>query len=311
MVAAGPGRGNGGRVVKKWNLVIDVAKCFNCNCCALACNDEYGDNEFPGYAARMQKHGQRWIDIKHRETGQVPTVEVSYLPVMCNHCDNPACLKVAKDGAVVKRPDGIVLIVPEKARGQKQIVDACPYGAVFWNEEQQLPQAWPFDAHLLDAGWTRTRGSQVCPTQAMRTLHVTDEEMKALVAGEGLEVLSPELGTQPRVYYRNLARFRSVFIGGALAGEIAGVVECIADARVRLVRSGKTLAEQRSDTFGEFRFSGIAPGSGAYTLHVEAKGFREKVIEVQVQGESVCLGAIELQPVGAPSAVAAGELVTA
>ncbi len=81
---------SGGGVVKKWNLVIDVAKCFNCNCCTLACHDEYGDNEFPGYAAAMPKHGQRWIDIRHRETGRVPMVEVSYLPVMCNHCDDAA-----------------------------------------------------------------------------------------------------------------------------------------------------------------------------------------------------------------------------
>jgi len=297
--------------VKKWNLVIDVAKCFNCNCCTLACHDEYGDNEFPGYAAGIPKHGQRWIDIRHRETGQVPTVEVSYLPVMCNHCDNAPCLKAARDGAVVKRADGIVLIVPEKAVGQRQIVDACPYGAVFWNEEKQLPQAWPFDAHLLDAGWKRTRGSQVCPTQAMRTLHVTDEEMRALAAEEKLEVLGPEHGTRPRVYYRNLARFRTVFIGGALTGAIAGVVECIAEARILLVRAGKTLAEERSDTFGEFRFRGIEPGSGAYTLRIEVAGFRTKVIDVEVLGDSVCLGAIELEPDAAQAPRAAREFATA
>ena len=293
--------------MKKWNLVIDVAKCFNCNCCALACHDEYGDNEFAGYAAAMPKHGQRWIDIRHRETGRVPTVEVSYLPVMCNHCDDPPCLKAAKDGAVVKRADGIVLIVPEKAVGQRQIVDACPYGAVFWNEEKQLPQAWPFDAHLLDAGWTRTRGSQVCPTQAMRTLHVTDEEMKRLAASEGLEVLSPEHGTRPRVYYRHLERFRSVFIGGALTGVVGGVLECIAEARVRLTRSGKTLAEQRSDTFGEFRFNSIEPDSGAYSLHIQADRFREKVIDLKVQRESVCLDAIKLEPADARAAVRPSE----
>ena len=296
--------------MKKWNLVIDVAKCFNCNCCALACQDEYGDNEFPGYAASMAKHGQRWIDIQHRETGRVPTVEVSYLPVTCNHCDDAPCLKAAKDGAVVKRPDGIVLIVPEKAVGQRQIVDACPYGAVFWNEEKQLPQAWPFDAHLLDSGWTRTRGSQVCPTQAMRTLHVTDDEMQQIVQAEELEVLSPELKTRPRVYYRNLARFRSVFVGGAVTGVMAGALECIAAARVRLVRAGKTLAEQRSDTFGEFRFSNLGLDSGGYTLHIDAEGFREKVVEVQVRRESVCLGAIELDATGAPPAAMTAPQVT-
>ena len=296
--------------MKKWNLVVDVAKCFNCNCCTLACHDEYGDNEFPGYATAMPKHGHRWIDVQPRETGRVPTVEVSYLPVMCNHCDDAPCLKAAKNGAVVKRADGIVLIVPEKAVGQRQIVDACPYGAVYWNEEKKVPQAWPFDAHLLDSGWTRTRGSQVCPTQAMRTLHVTDDEMKQLVEAEELEVLSPELKTRPRVYYRNLARFRSVFIGGALTGVLDGVLECIAEARVRLVRSGKTLAEQRSDTYGEFRFSGLKPDSGTYALHIEFEGFREKVIDVEVQRESVCLGAITLEPIGTP-VVVSGAPVTA
>ncbi len=297
--------------MKKWNLVVDVAKCFNCQCCTLACHDEYGGNAFPGYAAEMPKHGHRWIDIRQRETGRCPTVEVSYLPVMCNHCDDPPCLKAAQNGAVVKRADGIVVILPEKAVGQRQIVDACPYGAVFWNEEKQLPQAWPFDAHLLDAGWTRTRGSQVCPTQAMRTLHVSDEEMQQVAQAEGLEVLSPELGTRPRVYYRNLARFRSVFIAGALSGMVAGVLECIVGARVRLVRAGHVLAEQRSDTFGEFRFGGLAPDSGTYTVHIQIERFPERVLEVQLLDDSVCFGEIRLDPGHTPSPLPSREAAPA
>ena len=103
--------------MKKWNLVIDIAQCFNCNNCTLACHDEYHGNEFPGYAHGMPKHGQNWISVTQRETGTVPMVEVSYLPTTCNHCDKPPCLAAARDGAVVKRDDGIVIIVPEKARG--------------------------------------------------------------------------------------------------------------------------------------------------------------------------------------------------
>lgn len=278
--------------MKKWNLVIDVAKCFNCNACTLACHDEYYGNEFPGYAAEMQKHGHRWIDIKSRETGQVPMVEVSYLPVMCNHCDDAPCLKVARDGAVVKRADGIVLIVPEKARGQRQIVDACPYKVVFWNEEKQLPQAWPFDAHLLDQGWTRTRGSQMCPTQAMQTLHVTDAEMEHLIERDGLEVLSPELGAKPRVYYRNLARFFSVFIGGALTKTAGGVIDCAAGVQVKLLQQGKVIAEYTSDTFGEFRFSNLKSGSGPYKLQI----LDMPQLDVYLKQQSVYLGAIEVAP---------------
>ncbi len=144
--------------MKKWNLIIDVAKCFDCEACAVACHDEYRGNEFPGYAAEMPNHGSRWIDIRQREKGQFPMVEVAYLPVTCNHCDDAPCIKAAKDGAIAKRADGIVIIDPVKAKGQQQLVDACPYGAIHWNDEKQLPQAWPFDAHLLDGGWTRTRG---------------------------------------------------------------------------------------------------------------------------------------------------------
>ena len=52
-----------------------------------------------------------------------------------------------------KRDDGIVLIDPVKAKGRQDLVDACPYGHIWWNEELKVPQAWPFDAHLLDQGW--------------------------------------------------------------------------------------------------------------------------------------------------------------
>ena len=46
--------------MKKWNLVIDVAKCTNCNNCFLADKDEYVGNDFPGYAAPQPRHGHRW-----------------------------------------------------------------------------------------------------------------------------------------------------------------------------------------------------------------------------------------------------------
>ena len=63
--------------VKKWNLVIDVANCTNCNLCTLAVQDEYVGNEFPGYAAEMPRHGHRWINIHTRERGRAPMVDVA------------------------------------------------------------------------------------------------------------------------------------------------------------------------------------------------------------------------------------------
>src|SRR5262249_15925725 len=48
---------------QKWNSIIDVAECTNCNLCTLAAMDEYVDNDWPGYAAPMPKHGHKWINI--------------------------------------------------------------------------------------------------------------------------------------------------------------------------------------------------------------------------------------------------------
>jgi Fe-S-cluster-containing dehydrogenase component len=284
--------------MKKWNLVIDVAKCFGCNACAVACHDEYHGNEFPGYAAEMPKHGQRWIDIIQREKGRFPMVEVAYLPVTCNHCDDAPCIKAAKDGAIAKRADGIVIIDPVKAKGQRQLVDACPYGAIHWNEEKQLPQAWPFDAHLLDQGWVRTRGSQVCPTQAMRTVLADDDEMRDIVQRDKLEVLHPEYATRPRVYYKNLDRFLKAFVGGSLAGEVGGITECIEGARVSLHRAGREIAEIRSDPYGDFKFRGLEENSGTYRIEIADGRFATKSVEFDLQ-ESAYLGTISL--VGRPA----------
>ena len=277
--------------MKKWNLVIDVAKCFNCQACAITCHDEYHGNDFPGYAASMPNH-QRWIEIRTREKGRCPMVEVAYLPVTCNHCDNPPCLRAAKDGAVRKRDDGIVIIDPVKAKGQKQLVDACPYGHIWWNDELGLPQAWPFDAHLLDGGWDKTRVAQSCPTTAMRTVKLDDEEMAQMVRAEGLEVLRPELGTKPRVYYKNLWRFSTAFIGGSVSEEKSGIVDCAEGAIVHLLKDGREIAKVATDNYGDFKLDKLPENSGAYTLEITFAGRR--ATREATLGESINLGDIRI-----------------
>ncbi len=182
--------------MKKWNMIIDVAECTNCNLCTLAAMDEYVGNDWPGYSAPMPKHGHKWINILQKERGQLPMIDIAYVPTMCNHCDDAPCMKADKTGAIKKRKDGIVLIDPKKAKGQKQLVDACPYGHIWWNEDLQLPQAWTFDAHLIDQGWEQTRGQQSCPTGAMRAIKVEDSEMARLADEQNLEVMKPELGVE-------------------------------------------------------------------------------------------------------------------
>ena len=281
--------------MKKWNMIIDVAECTNCQLCALSAMDEYVGNEWPGVAAPMPRHGHSWINILQKERGQVtagsPMIDIAYVPTMCNHCDNAPCLSKGGD-AVKKRDDGIVIIDPEKAKGRKDLVESCPYGHIWWNEERQLPQIWPFDAHLLDQGWEQTRGQQACPTGAMRAIKVEDGEMARMARDENLEVMKPEAATKPRVYYRNLWRYNKSFIGGSVAAQADGVVDCVEGAAVRLIKDGSTVARTTTDNYGDFKFDRLDESSGRYTIEIAGLG-RTKMLDATL-GASVNLGEIRL-----------------
>jgi len=109
--------------MKKAQMIIDIAKCIDCNDCFLACKDEFVDNDWLPYAVSQPRHGQRWINIMRKERGQYPLVDVAYRPTPCMHCDDPDCLKAAENGAIYQRNDGIVIIDPVKAKGQRALVD--------------------------------------------------------------------------------------------------------------------------------------------------------------------------------------------
>jgi Fe-S-cluster-containing dehydrogenase component len=240
----------------------------------------------------MPKHGHKWINILQKERGQIPAIDIAYVPTMCNHCDNAPC--VAKGGgAVKKRDDGIVLIDPVKAKGRKDLVDACPYGHIWWNEELQLPQAWTFDAHLIDQGWKQTRGHQSCPTGAMRAVCMDDAEMGRIAREQGLEVMKAELGTGPRVYYKNLWRYSKCFIGGSVSMEANGVVDCVEGAAVRLLKNGAVMAQAATDNYGDFKFDRLDENSGDYVVEIAAAGRAKKIVAAKL-GASINLGEIRL-----------------
>ena len=251
--------------------------------CVLACQDEHVDNDFPNYAAPMPKHGARWIEIDRKERGQAPMIDVAYLPMLCNHCDNAPCIKAAENGAVTKRDDGIVIIDPVKSKGQKHLVKSCPYNRIWWNEELQIPQTWIFDAHLLDDGWEKPRSASVCATGSIVARKISDKEMAKIVKKEQLEVLQPEKGTKPRVYYKNLYRFNKCFIGGSVAVENNGITDCIKDASVKLMHKSEIIAETSTDIFGDFKFDKLDENSGEYTIEISAKGYKSKSINIDLK----------------------------
>ena len=220
-------------------------------------------------------------------------IDVAYLPIPCMHCDNAPCIKGGKGRGRVQREDGIVLIDPDKAKGQKEIVKACPYEAIWWNEEKEVPQKCTLCAHLLDSGWKEPRCVQACPTGALRVLCEEEADLKRIIESEKLEFLHPEYQTKPRVYYKNLYRFFRCFIAGSIAFKKDGITECAEGAEVTLIKNSQKVAHALTDNYGDFKFDNLEENSGKYTLEIAFKDYGKKVLQVDLS-TSVFLGTIDI-----------------
>ncbi len=234
-------------------FVIDVARCCGCYDCQLACKDEHVDNDWTPYARPQPDTGQFWVKLQENVCGTVPKVKMHYIPMLCNHCENAACIKACPDGAILKREDGLVIIEPEKCHRNgscKACMDACPYDAIYFNDKLRLAQKCTACAHLLDHGYKLPRCVESCPTDAMR--FGEEEDLKDLI--EGATVHKPESGSGPKVYYRNIP-------GKFIAGTVYDPVEkeVVIGARCLLTSGGK-LVETFTDAYGDFWFKDLAVG---------------------------------------------------
>ncbi len=272
----------------RYGIIMDVTRCNGCYNCFLACRDEFCGNDFPPYSASQPMTGHFWMRIIERERGKFPKVKVAYTAVPCMHCDNPTCVKLAQEGAIYRRPDGIVLIDPEKAAGKKELLSACPYRVIYWNEERQLPQKCTLCAHLLDQGWKEPRCVEVCPTGALvfGDLDDPNSEISRIVAAGKTEALHPEYGLKEKVRYIGLPKR---FVAGAVV--FGDSEECAEGIKVTLEGQGekKTVL---TDNYGDFEFEGLPPDK-PYTVWVDAKGYKKRHFEVKTNVD-VYLGDIFL-----------------
>jgi len=276
--------------VKRWHIVFDVDKCIGCFSCELACKDEHVGNEWLPYTDRQQKRDQKWIQLGYRERGVIPRVDIAYRPFMCQHCDDAPCAKHAP-GCVIRREDGIVLLDPRKASGNRELVDACPFGAISWNEEIGAAQKCTFCAHLLDDGWKEPRCVQVCPLRALQAVYMEDAEFEKLMEEKHYETVIPK-AVGPRVWYKNLHRFDKNMIAGELAYlDDADTEICADDVEVRLLKDGEIVAKTHTSTFGEFWFDAVEPDSGEYEVKADLPGNKGSVsVKITMGEDSVDTG---------------------
>jgi len=232
--------------------------------------------------------GQFWMRVNEVERGEVPKVKVSYIPKLCMQCENPPCEKVARDGAVYRRKDGIVIIDPKKSKGQRVILESCPYGSIFWNEELDIPQKCTFCAHLLDQGWKEPRCVEACCTGAM--IFGEYDQLKEIINKRKAEILNPEFSLKPRVYYIGLPKR---FVAGTVLCKKIG--EPLENAKITLSNlSTQESITTQADNYGDFEFEGLEPGV-KFSLLIKRTGYQNKLIEPIHTEKDVYLGEIFLE----------------
>jgi Fe-S-cluster-containing dehydrogenase component len=265
-------------------FTIDISKCNGCHNCQVACKDEHVGNDWTPYAKPQPDTGHFWMKINETVRGSVPKVKMSYVPLLCMHCDNPPCLMACAGNAIYKRKDGIVIIDPEKCTGCRKCLDSCPYRVLYFNQDLKIVQKCTGCAHLLDKGWKEPRCVESCPTMALS--FAEEDELKELT--QKAEVIHPELKTKPRVYYIELPK---KFIAGAVYDPEED--ECVEGAIISLtdINSGEKYTTN-TDNYGDFWFHKLHEGT--YSLNVEKEGYSPKKIKSISTEKDINMGDIAL-----------------
>jgi Fe-S-cluster-containing dehydrogenase component len=265
-------------------FVIDVTHCSGCYQCQIVCKDEHCGNDWTPYAKPQPDTGQFWMKVNEYVRGQVPQVKMSYVPVLCMHCSDAPCIPACPiEGAIYTRDDGLVIIDCKKCTGCQLCVDACPYGCIYFNDGLNMAQKCTGCAHLLDRGWPikEPRCVDACATGAIK--FGEESELSSLIAKA--EILHPEYGLKPRVYYIGLPKR---FIAGTVYDP--GTKEVVIGANCTLTGGGATLTAT-TDGFGDFWFEELKVGT--FSLKIE-KAPKTKTIDSISTEKDVGLGDIAL-----------------
>jgi len=112
-------------------MVIDLQKCVGCGACALACKTENNTQ------TRARGQSFNWADFIYKTEGEFPNVKYAALPVRCNHCTDPECLKgCPKPTALYKTDDGLTMFNYRYCIQCKKCQDKCPYSVLDVEKEK-------------------------------------------------------------------------------------------------------------------------------------------------------------------------------
>jgi Fe-S-cluster-containing dehydrogenase component len=214
----------------RWVFLVDSTKCVGCGLCVKACKNEneiqYDLNVSRTWVERyvVTKDGKVHADSPKAARDGFTTQEIDqghhgkdivkpgditkafFVPKLCNHCENPACVQVCPVGATYQTKDGVVLVDRTWCIGCGYCIMACPYGVRFFHPVYHTAEKCTFCVHRLHAG-LKPACVEVCPFGARKIGNRLDpnDPVTRTILDDKVQVLKEEFGTKPQVYYLGLS----------------------------------------------------------------------------------------------------------
>ncbi len=195
----------------RFGMVMDIRTCVGCDACSASCSIE---NQTPYW---NNKYRTKILDI---EQGTFPNSNRYFVPTICMHCEEPACVEVCPSGASFVNDGGFVLVEYEKCMGCRACMAACPYDARYiYDKEDVKISSQLFGKELAQhqvphvdkctfcydrvAEGLEPACVSTCPEKARIFGDLDDQnsEVAKLVSSGIAKPLRPELGTKPKVFY--------------------------------------------------------------------------------------------------------------
>jgi molybdopterin-containing oxidoreductase family iron-sulfur binding subunit len=220
----------------QWAMVIDLDRCTGCEACVVACNVE-NNVAVVGPEEAARGRSINWIRVERYFEGEYPDVRASFMPVLCQHCEEAPCEPVCPVYATYHTEEGLSAQVYNRCVGTRYCANNCPYTVRFFNfydpvwadpldkalnpevsvRSKGIMEKCTFCIQRIRKGEERARDEgrevrdgdvvpacvQSCTTKAMTFGNIADEssEVARLAKSNRATRLLEDLGTKPRVIY--------------------------------------------------------------------------------------------------------------
>lgn len=177
-----------------YGMVIDLRRCIGCHACTVTCKME---NSVPEGFFRS------WV--VEADKGNYPNVTRVKLPRLCNQCESAPCEHVCPVKATHRDVGGVVVVDAEKCIGCRYCISACPYDARFLDPKKGIAEKCDLCLNRIQAGLMPACVSTcVAHARFFGDLNDAQSEVSQLMAENPSQVLRPDLGTKPSVFYIGL-----------------------------------------------------------------------------------------------------------